>query len=108
MEFLRAEAGRLAACMQHVDAAELALVQASAERAAGQVRQLCAANRRNEAQQSAQRLAAEILAMPVVGELQQCDPLLGDIQGLLPWLGTSARFDVCDLEKAVSVPAATP
>lgn len=108
MEFLRAEAQRVAACMQHVEASELALVQASAERAAKQVRELCAANRRDQAQLAAQRAAAELLATPVVGELQECDPLLGDLQGLLPWLGTSARFNVCDLEKAVTAPAGTP
>ena len=108
MAFLREEAERVAACMQHVDAAEFALVQSSAERAAKRVHELCAANRRDEAQQSAQRAASELLAAPVVGELEQCDPLLGDLQGLLPWLGTSARFNVCDLEKAVSLPAATP
>ena len=108
MEFLRAEAAKVAACMQKVDAQELALVQASAERAAKQVRELCAANRRGEAQQAAQSSASDLLAAPVVGQLQECDPLLGDLQGLLPWLGTSARYNVCDLEKAVSLPAATP
>lgn len=108
LEFLKREAARVADCMRQVNQDELALLQARVDREARAVRELCLANRRDEAQRAAQRSAGDLLATPVVGELQRCDPLLGDLAGLLPWLGTSARFHVCDLEKTVPLPAEAP
>ena len=108
LALLRQEAARVEACMKQVDPQELAAVETRVEREVDTVRQLCAANRRDEAQRAAQVSIDALLATPVVGELQRCDPLLGDLQGLLPWLGTSARLHVCDLERAVKVPAQAP
>ena len=104
MALLKREAARVAACMQHVDQDELAAVQAKVERDVATVRSLCASNRRDEAQRTAHATVDALLATPVVGELQRCDPTLADLEALLPWVGSSAQLQVCDLESAVQLP----
>ena len=104
MALLKREAAKVAACMQQVDQDELAAVQVRVERDVTKVRALCASNRREEAQRMAHATVDALLATPVVGELQRCDPTLADLQGLLPWLGNSAQLQVCDLERAVQLP----
>ncbi len=98
MEFLLREATRLQACLKEIDAASMAELRGKGEMAAAEVRVMCDAGQRDQAQAYAIDSARALADTPAAAKLQQCTGALSTLLDALPLLSATAvqGANVCD------------
>ena len=101
MEALARQAQEAQACMAKIDEAELKRVQAAGEAKAEEVRALCSAGKRAEAQEAAVAYGKQVVEEPVVKQMQACAGLMDLSIPQAAWAqledSDTTKAHVCDL-----------
>jgi hypothetical protein len=75
------KAQKAQACMQNIDTAEMEKLMQEGEQKKAEVESLCAAGKRDEAQQKAIDLSREMMDDPAMVEMRKCSELM---RGMIP------------------------
>ena len=93
------QAQKAQACMQDIDSSELNKLEQQGQQIEAEIKALCAAGKRDQAQSRAIAYSKEMMAMPTMQKMRECSELMRGMLPAMPFDDFEEEFknkNICD------------